>query len=37
MSVKGVSGDQNGVYYGYALYDLHADRLIPFEEIGTGG
>lgn len=36
MNLKGVSGEQNGVYYGHALYDLAAERMIPFSEIGTG-
>lgn len=36
MNLKGISGEQNGVYYGYALYDLKNEKLIPFEDIGEG-
>lgn len=36
MTTKGYTGEQNGVYYGYALYDLINDKLIPFSDIGSG-
>lgn len=36
-SMKGLTGEQGGTYYGYALYDLKNERLIPFEEIMGAG
>lgn len=35
-TMKGLTGEQGGTYYGYALYDLKNERLIPFEEIMNG-
>lgn len=36
-ALKGITGEQNGVYFGYALYDLQSETMIPFENIGSGG
>lgn len=35
-ALKGITGEQNGVYFGYALYDLQSETMIPFENIGSG-
>lgn len=37
MSVKGITGERNGVFYGYALYDLENEKMLPFKDIGSGG
>lgn len=36
MIARGLTGNQGGTYYGYALYDLKNDKPIPFDEIGNG-
>lgn len=36
-ALKGITGEQNGVYFGYALYDLQTEKMIPFDTIGSGG
>jgi hypothetical protein len=36
-TLRGITGEQNGVYFGYALYDLQSETMIPFASIGSGG
>lgn len=33
MAMKGITGEQMGIYYGYALYDLLNENLIPFSKL----
>lgn len=35
-TMRGITGEQNGVYFGYPLYDLVNEKLIPFDQIGEG-
>lgn len=35
-TLRGITGEQNGVYFGYALYDLQSETMIPFASIGSG-
>lgn len=36
MVARGITGEQKGVYYGYALYDLKNDKMMPFEDLMSG-
>lgn len=34
MTVKGITGELNGVYFGFSLYDMQNEREIPFSTLG---
>lgn len=36
MSVKGITGEQNGVYYGYSLYDMATETKILLSDLTSG-